>query len=47
VVTFYWGGKIRSGYRKNYMYDGRLLVQSPPYFPVYDENQIVSWLERK
>ncbi|HID11580.1 MAG TPA: DUF4900 domain-containing protein [Candidatus Latescibacteria bacterium] len=47
VGTFYWGGKIRSGYRKNYIYDGRLLVQSPPYFPVYDENQIVSWLERK
>ncbi len=46
VGTFYWGG-ILSGFRKNYIYDGRLLVQSPPYFPVYDENQVVSWLERK
>jgi len=47
VGTFYWGGKIRSGYRKNYVYDGRLLSQSPPYFPIYDENQVVSWLERR
>ena len=47
VGTFYWGGGIRSGFKKNYIYDGRFLIQSPPHFPVYDENQVVSWLERR
>ena len=44
VGTFGSGG-IKSGFAKRYMYDNRLLVASPPFFPGTGGFEIVSWYE--
>ena len=44
VGTFGNGG-IKSGFAKRYLYDERLLVASPPFFPGTGGFEIVSWLE--
>lgn len=38
-------GAINHGYAKRYLYDQRLLVASPPFFPGTGGFEIVSWLE--
>jgi hypothetical protein len=35
----------RSGYRKNYVYDERLLTIAPPSFPLMDRPILVAWVE--
>ena len=44
VGTFGSGG-IKSGYAKRYLYDERLMVASPPFFPGTGGFEIVSWYE--
>jgi hypothetical protein len=41
------GGKpvIKTGYHKNYRYDDRFYLDSPPYYPWTGNYQIVSWIE--
>jgi hypothetical protein len=36
---------IVNGYRKNYLYDTRMMNDAPPYFPTTGQYEIVSWLE--
>ena len=38
-------GSINHGFAKRYLYDNRLLVASPPFFPGTGGFEIVSWLE--
>ncbi|MDX1373626.1 MAG: hypothetical protein R3321_14230, partial [Nitrososphaeraceae archaeon] len=38
-------GSINHGFAKRYLYDQRLLVASPPFFPGTGGFEIVSWLE--
>jgi len=45
AVGTFGGGGIKSGYAKRYLYDERLLVASPPFFPGTGGFEIVSWLE--
>jgi hypothetical protein len=44
VGTFGSGG-IKSGFAKRYLYDERLMVASPPFFPGTGGFEIVSWYE--
>lgn len=44
VGTFGTGG-IKSGFAKRYLYDERLMVASPPFFPGTGGFEIVSWYE--
>lgn len=45
VGTFSYYG-IYSGYQKNYQYDGRMMSDVPPFFPLTtDEKEVVSWYE--
>ena len=44
VGTFGTGG-IKSGFAKRYLYDERLIVASPPFFPGTGGFEIVSWYE--
>lgn len=44
VGTFNYSG-ITSGFYKNYKYDERLMLSSPPYFPNTGAFEIVSWYE--
>ncbi len=44
VGTFNSGGVV-SGFNKNYRYDDRLLISSPPAFPGTGSFEIVSWFE--
>ncbi|MGE5680379.1 MAG: hypothetical protein ACM34K_05805 [Bacillota bacterium] len=37
--------KIISGYRERIIFDERLMLSSPNYFPVTDKYEVVSWLE--
>jgi hypothetical protein len=39
------GGTIKTGYQKKYVYDERFFTKSPPNYPVYSRNTIVSWYE--
>lgn len=39
------GGSIATGYSKNYVYDQRLRLISPPEYPTTGSFQMVSWLE--
>lgn len=39
------GGVITSGFRKHYVYDGRLANTAPPYFPGTGNYESISWLE--
>ncbi len=36
---------IKSGFKKNYVYDDRFYLDSPPYYPWTGGYQIVSWIE--
>jgi hypothetical protein len=44
-VGTFSGSVIKSGFTKQYMYDNRLLLMSPPFFPGTGGFRIVSWLE--
>jgi hypothetical protein len=37
---------IDHGFQKRYLYDDRLMVDSPPYFPTTGSYEILSWYER-
>lgn len=37
---------INHGFQKNYRYDTRLMVDSPPFFPTTGSYEILSWYER-
>lgn len=39
-------GSVNSGYSKSYMYDDRMMVASPPYYPATGSYEILSWYER-
>ncbi|HEX2961224.1 MAG TPA: hypothetical protein VHO43_05500 [Ignavibacteriales bacterium] len=41
----YSGGMITNGYRERIIFDERLMLNSPPYFPATDKYEVVSWLE--
>ncbi len=38
--------RITNGFYKNYRYDERLMVDSPPFFPLTGSHEILSWYER-
>lgn len=41
-----WSGPVlQSGFQKSYSYDTRFLTRWPPYFPVQDKYDIISWRE--
>lgn len=39
------GGMITNGYRERIIFDERLMLNNPPYFPATDQYEVVSWLE--
>ncbi|MCU7492174.1 MAG: hypothetical protein ACM3UR_12550 [Bacteroidota bacterium] len=41
----YSGNMITNGYRERIIFDERLMLNSPPYFPATDKYEVVSWLE--
>lgn len=41
----YSGSTITNGYRERIIFDERLMLNNPPYFPATDEYEVVSWLE--
>jgi hypothetical protein len=45
AVGTFSGGGIQSGFAKQYRYDERFLVASPPFFPGTGGYEIVSWYE--
>ena len=45
AVGTFSGGSIKSGFAKQYRYDERFLVASPPFFPGTGGFEIVSWYE--
>lgn len=45
VGTFSGSGTIASGFRKNYRYDERLYVDTPPFFPTTGSYEVLSWYE--
>ncbi|MHB1686349.1 MAG: hypothetical protein ACYCVH_03115 [Ignavibacteriaceae bacterium] len=45
VGTFGGDGEIASGFYKNYQYDNRFMIVSPPFFPNTGGFEIVSWYE--
>ena len=45
AVGTYSGGVITNGYLKSYRFDQRFGTVSPPYFPVSDKLELVSWWE--
>lgn len=47
VGTFYVGGGIATGYRKNYIYDTRLGLYPPPFYPTTGKLRIRFWEDRK
>ena len=46
AVGTYSGSTIAHGFRKYYMYDGRLKNISPPAYPETNQFQIIAWYER-
>lgn len=38
-------GKVTNGYHERIIFDERLMLTSPPYFPATDKYEIISWLE--
>ena len=45
VGTFSGSGTIATGFRKNYKYDERLYVDTPPFFPTTGSYEVLSWYE--
>jgi hypothetical protein len=45
AVGTFSGSSLNHGYHKNYRYDDRFYVISPPYFPNTGSYEIISWLE--
>ena len=46
VVCYFDGsGNVNAGFQKNYYYDNRLMIKSPPFYPATGTYQIISWLE--
>jgi len=45
AVGTFSGGTIQSGFSKQYKYDDRFMVASPPFFPGTGGYEIVSWYE--
>jgi hypothetical protein len=45
AVGTFSGGTIKSGFAKQYRYDDRFMVASPPFFPGTGGYEIVSWYE--
>lgn len=45
AVGTFSGGTIKSGFAKQYKYDDRFMVASPPFFPGTGGYEIVSWYE--
>jgi hypothetical protein len=45
VGTFSGSGTIASGFQKNYRYDERLYVDTPPFFPTTGSYEVLSWYE--
>ncbi|MGE5432258.1 MAG: hypothetical protein ACM3QX_14345 [Syntrophomonadaceae bacterium] len=39
------GSTITNGYRERIVFDERLMLNNPPYFPATDKYEVVSWLE--
>jgi len=44
-VGTFSGGKIVSGFQKNYRYDERMLYSSPPLYPATGTYEVLSWYE--
>lgn len=44
-VGTFSGTTISSGFRKNYKYDDRYMVDSPPFFPTTGSFEVLSWYE--
>lgn len=44
-VGTFSGSTIVSGFRKNYRYDDRLMVSSPPLYPTTGSYEVLSWYE--
>lgn len=45
VGTFSGSGTIASGFLKNYRYDERMYVDTPPFFPTTGSYEVLSWYE--
>jgi hypothetical protein len=45
AVGTFSGGVITSGFLKNYRYDERLMVDSPPLYPTTGSYEVLSWYE--
>ena len=45
VGAFSGSGTIATGFRKNYKYDERLYVDTPPFFPTTGSYEVLSWYE--
>lgn len=45
AVGTFSGSTITSGFRKNYKYDDRLMIDLPPFYPTTGSYEIVSWYE--
>jgi len=45
AVGTYSGGIITNGYLKSYRFDQRFTTMSPPFFPISDKMELVSWWE--
>lgn len=44
-VGTFGGGGIVSGFQKNYRYDERLMIDSPPLYPTTGSYEVLSWYE--
>lgn len=44
-VGTFGGGGIVSGFQKNYRYDNRLMIDSPPLYPTTGSYEVLSWYE--
>jgi hypothetical protein len=44
-VGTFSGSSIVSGFRKNYRYDERLMIDSPPLYPTTGSYEVLSWYE--
>jgi hypothetical protein len=45
AVGTFSGGTITSGFQKNYRYDNRLMIGSPPLYPTTGTYEVLSWYE--
>ena len=45
AVGTFSGGAINHGFQKNYRYDDRLLITSPPSYPNTGAYEVLSWFE--